>query len=131
MAPELREILPPDTALAFPAIQTYSGEEAEVVRWIGAEDSDQPAPLVEVLEAPAEGEEAAATPAATPAPADTGETSAAAEDESGGSDTLSIIALIVGAIGLIVGLVALMRRGGGRTEPPAPREERKEEVGVS
>ena len=121
----------PGTKLAFPAIQTYSGEEAEVVRWIGAEDSDQPAPLVEVLEAPAEGEEAAATPAATPAPADTGETSAAAEDESGGSDTLSIIALIVGAIGLIVGLVALMRRGGGRTEPPAPREERKEEVGVS
>jgi uncharacterized protein YcnI len=118
----------PGTKIAFPSIQVY--DNGETVRWIGPEESDEPAPLVEVLEAPAEGEEAAATPAATPAPADAADSGAAA-DEEGGSDTLSIIALIVGAIGLILGLVALLRRGGTRTEPVAAREERKEEVGVS
>jgi uncharacterized protein YcnI len=118
----------PGTKIAFPSIQVY--DNGETVRWIGPEESDEPAPLVEVLEAPAEGEEAAATP--TPAPAAQTESGgAAAEEEGGGSDTLSIIALIVGALGLIAGLVALMRRGGARTEPAAPREERKEEVGVS
>jgi periplasmic copper chaperone A len=119
----------PGTMIAFPSIQTY--DSGEVVRWIGPEESDEPAPLVETLEAPPEGEEAAATP--TPAPAaQTEGGGAAAEEEGGGSDTLSIIALIVGAIGLIVGIVALMRRGGGgRPEPTTAREERKEEVGVS
>jgi uncharacterized protein YcnI len=117
---------PPGTKLSFPSIQTYSN--GEVVRWIGPEESDEPAPIVEVLEAPPEGEEAAATPAATPAPpAEEGGGAAASEEDS---DTLSIIALIVGAIGLICGIVALLRRGGARVEPPA-REERKEEVGVS
>jgi uncharacterized protein YcnI len=125
---QIPEDAAPGTNLAFPSIQTYSN--GEVVRWIGPEESDEPAPLVEVLEAPPEGEEAAATPAPTPA-AQTEGGGAAAEEEGGGSDTLSIIALIVGAIGLIVGLVALMRRGGTRTEPVAGREERKEEVGVS
>jgi uncharacterized protein YcnI len=114
----------PGTKLSFPAIQTYTG--GEVVRWIGPEESDEPAPLVEVLEAPPEGEEAAATPAATPAPADT-----AAAEEEGGTDTLSIVALIVGALGLIVAIVALLGRGGTRPESPPTREERKEEVGVS
>jgi periplasmic copper chaperone A len=118
----------PGTMIAFPATQTYTG--GEVVRWIGPEESDEPAPLVEVLEAPPEGEEAAATPTPEPA-AQTEGGGAAADEEGGGSDTLSIIALIVGAIGLIVGLVALMRRGGGRPEPVPAREERKEEVGVS
>jgi periplasmic copper chaperone A len=116
----------PGTMLSFPSIQTYSS--GEVVRWIGPEESDEPAPLVEVLEAPPEGEEAAATPAATPAPA--AETGAAAEEE-GGTDTLSIVALIVGALGLIVAIVALLGRGGTRPEPPPAREQRKEEVGVS
>ena len=42
----------PDKAgekLTFKALQTYSG--GEVVRWIGAEDSDNPAPIVTVTEA--------------------------------------------------------------------------------
>ena len=44
----------PDKAgekLTFKALQTYSG--GEVVRWIGAEDSDNPAPIVTVTEAAA------------------------------------------------------------------------------
>jgi periplasmic copper chaperone A len=98
----------PGTALAFPSIQTYSNGER--VRWIGPEESDEPAPTVTVLEAPPEEGEPAATetPAATPAPA-----SAESEDE-GGSDTLSIVALIVGALGLLAGGFALLRSGGRR-----------------
>jgi periplasmic copper chaperone A len=98
----------PGSTLAFPAVQTYSN--GEVVRWIGPEDADEPAPAVTVTEpAPEEGaaaEEPAAT--ATPTPA------AAAEDDDGGSDTLSIIALVVGIAGLAAGAAALLRGGGRR-----------------
>ena len=70
------------TDLAFPAIQTYSN--GEVVRWIGPEEGE------------------AAEPAATPTQ-DTGSTG----EEDEGSDTLSIVALIVG---LAAGLAALFLR---------------------
>lgn len=42
------------TTLTFKALQTYAG--GEVVRWIGAADSDAPAPQVEVVAASGEGE---------------------------------------------------------------------------
>ena len=47
--------------LTFKALQTYSG--GEVVRWIGAEDSDNPAPIVTVT--------AARRPSTAPRPAPT------------------------------------------------------------
>jgi uncharacterized protein YcnI len=93
----------PGTELVFPAVQTYSNGER--VRWIGPEVADEPAPRVTVLEAPSEEEAAAEEPAPTPTPAP-----AAAEDE-GGSDTLSIVALVVGAAGLLAGGLALIRGG--------------------
>ena len=92
----------PDKAggtLAFKAVQTYSN--GEVVRWIGPPDADEPAPQVKLTSAPAE--EGAAEPAAAeqaPPPA---------EADDGGSDTLAIIALIVGIAGLAAGLFALFR----------------------
>jgi uncharacterized protein YcnI len=76
--------------LTFKALQTYTG--GEVVRWIGAEDSDNPAPIVSVT-----GQTPAPTAAATPVA-----TQAAAESTDGGNG-LAIVALIVGALGLIVG----------------------------
>src|SRR4051812_12733441 len=79
-------------ALTFKALQTYS--DGQVVRWIGPAGSETPAPVVKVTGAPA----AAATPAAA-APA--------ASSDGGGSDTLAIVALVVGALGLAVGAVAL------------------------
>jgi uncharacterized protein YcnI len=86
--------------LQFKAIQTYSN--GEVVRWIGAADSDTPAPTLTVAAA-ASGSDGhgAATPAqpATPAGDDGGD---------GGSNTIGIIALIVGAIGLLAGATALV-----------------------
>ena len=100
----------PDKAgstLTFKAIQTYSG--GEVVRWIGAPDSEQPAPQVKLVAAPAadaaaHGSDAAADGSDTAAPA----TSVTVSDDDGGSsDTLAVIALVVGALGLLAGLAGL------------------------
>lgn len=93
----------PGSELAFPAVQRYSN--GEVVRWIGPPDADEPAPRVAILEAAAEEGAAAATPAATPAQ---GAVAGDEDEESGGSDTLSIIALIVGVAGLATALAALV-----------------------
>jgi periplasmic copper chaperone A len=97
----------PGTELTFPSVQVYSN--GEVVRWIGPPDADTPAPIVAVTEPAAEeGEEAAATPASTP------EQNAGGGEEDEGSDTLSIVALVVGVAGLAAGLAALFLRGGRR-----------------
>ena len=86
--------------LTFKALQTYTG--GEVVRWIGAEDSDNPAPVVSVND----GAATAATPAPTQAAATA--TPAAAESSDDGGNGLAIVALIVGALGLVVGAAALI-----------------------
>jgi uncharacterized protein YcnI len=97
------------TKLKLPAIQTYSN--GKVVRWIGSEGSEEPAPIVDVTAA--SGEEAGASGAsgATGASGDTEETSGSSSDESSSGDedskTLSIIALVVGGLGLVLGGVAL------------------------
>ena len=78
--------------LTFKAVQTYSN--GEVVRWIGPEGSEHPAPTVK-LTAASEGER--------PAPA----APAAASTDGGGSDGLAIAALVVGGLGLLVGIGAL------------------------
>ena len=82
----------PGDKLTFKALQTYSN--GEVVRWIGAPDSDTPAPVVTVT-----GD--SAKPAATAPPA---------RSEGGGaSKGLGVAALVVGALGLVAGLAALGR----------------------
>ncbi len=68
----------------FQVRQTYS--DGSVVNWSGPESSDTPAPRVESLSSFA----------------------------SGGTSILSIVALIVGGVGLLVGVVALLGRAGGR-----------------
>jgi periplasmic copper chaperone A len=96
----------PDKAgstLTFKSVQTYSN--GEVVRWIGPPDSEEPAPQVKLTAAEDEGGGAAAPPAQQQAAGGDG-------DDDGGSDTLSIIALIVGIAGLAAGLAALFLRGG-------------------
>ena len=86
-------------SLAFPSIQRYSN--GEVVRWIGPEEADEPAPLVEVLPAAEEEADAAATPAPEATPA--------SEEPSGGDDDTgrANLALGVGIAGLVAGLGAL------------------------
>jgi uncharacterized protein len=84
------------STLTFKAIQTY--DNGDVVRWIGAPDSEEPAPQVKVTAA--EGETASTTPAST--------SSDGGGDDS--SDTLAIIALIIGGLGLVAGGAALATR---------------------
>jgi uncharacterized protein YcnI len=93
----------PGSTVTFKSLQTYSN--GEVVRWIGPPDSESPAPQVKLTAAEAEG--GAAQPAAQQPAADGG-------DDDGGSDTLAIIALIVGIAGLVAGLAALFLRRGAR-----------------
>jgi uncharacterized protein YcnI len=68
----------------FAVRQTYS--DGSVVDWSGPESSDTPAPRIE----------------------------AKSSLGGGGSSTLSIIALVVGGIGVLLGAVALATRGGSR-----------------
>jgi uncharacterized protein YcnI len=92
--------------LTFKTVQTYSN--GKVVRWIGAPDSEQPAPTIDVtakggvVQDVAGGE---AGPAALPATA--AATRTVVEKQSS-SDTLSIVALIVGLLGLVAGGAALI-----------------------
>jgi periplasmic copper chaperone A len=86
------------STLTFKALQTYSN--GTVVRWIGAKDSDTPAPTVTVT-APASQTSATRTAAPTTTPA-------AASSSAGSSNGLAVTALILGALGLITGIVALL-----------------------
>jgi periplasmic copper chaperone A len=87
----------PDETLTFPALQTY--ESGEVVRWIGAPDSEEPAPTVSLTAAENESEDASGAEASTP-PAD--------EYDGNG---IAIAALVVGGLGLAVGGTSLLRKG--------------------
>jgi periplasmic copper chaperone A len=93
--------------LTFKALQTYS--DGTVARWIGAPDADKPAPQVQVTAAV--GDDHAAT-AASSATASTENASAPAAAVSSADDsdsnTLAIVALIVGALGLLAGGAGLM-----------------------
>ena len=112
-------------ALTFKALQTY--EDGEVVRWIGPEDADEPAPVV-TLTAAGEGgghgaPAAAGGGSASQQPSASAPAAAAADD--GGADTLSIVAVGLAALALLAALGALVagRRkaapGTGRTEVAA------------
>jgi uncharacterized protein len=94
-------------ALTFKALQTYS--DGEVVRWIGASDSDRPAPQIEVTDAVEDHGAAAsagtATTENTSAPAAAATPAAEASDDD--SNTLAIVALAVGGLGLLAGGGAL------------------------
>lgn len=71
---------------AFKVRQTYS--DGKVVDWSGPESADEPAAVVSVLDSLGGG------------------------GEGGGSSTTAAIALIVGLLALLLGLVGVARRGG-------------------
>ncbi len=87
----------PGTKLTFKALQTYAG--GEVVRWIGAPGSEKPAPQVALMAV-----DQAPTAPATGAASATGGSS---DDDDGRGNGLAIVALVVGALGLVVGGVGL------------------------
>jgi uncharacterized protein YcnI len=97
--------LPEDVdSLTFPTIQTY--ESNEEVGWIevaeeGAEEPERPAPTLTLT--PAEEEGATATTADEAAAAE------GTDDSSDSSNGLAVAALVVGALGLAVGGLALVK----------------------
>jgi hypothetical protein len=66
----------------FQVEQTYS--DGSVVDWNGSESSDTPAPTVE----------------------------AKSSIGGGGTSTLALVALVLGAVGVVLGAIALLARGG-------------------
>jgi len=95
--------------LTFKALQTYSN--GSVVRWIGAPGADEPAPRVELTSATSAAADPGTRRRANPQPAP----AAAASNDGGSSDTLSIVALIVGVVGLLVAGVAVAMARGSRS----------------
>jgi uncharacterized protein YcnI len=123
----------PDSAkqgqvVGFPTIQTYSN--GDVVRWIGNPTDDKPAPTIDVtapgaaaldvtggdagpparLPANLTGVASTASSATAPVAATKPATTVVTKKET---STLSVIALIVGALGLIAGGAALATRRRG------------------
>jgi uncharacterized protein len=89
----------PGTSLTFKALQTYSN--GEVVRWIGAPNSEEPAPQVKLTAAT--GDHAAASDTNT----GTGQAASASDtDDSGAPTWLAVLALVVGVLGLAAGGIA-------------------------
>jgi len=94
--------------LTFKVLQYY--DNGEVARWIGPPESEEPAPQIDVT---AEGgvlQDVAGSETAPPGPS----TEAAEGSEEGGSSDsaskgLGIAALLVGALGLLLGGAALIR----------------------
>jgi periplasmic copper chaperone A len=83
--------------LTFKATQTY--DNGDVTRWIEPPDGEEPAPQVKVIAAPGDAPETQAAAASS------------STDED--SNTLAIIALIVGGLGLVAGIAALVTRRRG------------------
>ena len=117
--------------LTFKALQTY--DDGEVVRWIGPEDSDEPAPIVTLR--PAAAGDGHGAPSSGGRRADrrrhAGVRGRGPDD--GGSDALAIVALVVGALGLLAAWRALLaarrtrprRAGGGGAMIPARLDRRR------
>lgn len=98
--------------LTFKVVQTYS--DGEVARWIGAKDSDAPAPVIKVTAAQAdhgssdshtESDDTAA-PAATPEAVSAAQE---ADDDDDSGNTLGVIGIVLGTLGLTAGGLALTR----------------------
>lgn len=94
--------------LTFKALQTYS--DGQVVRWIGPPDADQPAPQVTLTAAQPEGHGAAAedTASRTAASSASGDSGGGDGGDDGSGDGLAIVALVVGALGLVAGAAGLV-----------------------
>ena len=87
----------PGKKLTFKAVQTY--DNGEVVRWIGPPDAEEPAPQVALTSA------SATKPAANVQQASASDED---EDDDGAPLWLAIVALVVGALGLIAGVAGVM-----------------------
>ena len=93
------------SSLVFPAVQTYSS--GEVVRWIGDESADEPAPAVAVLAAASEEEAPSATDTTAADEGTSGEAAAATDDDGEDGDGQATLALVLSIVALLLGGGAL------------------------
>jgi uncharacterized protein YcnI len=98
--------------LLFPSIQTYSS--GEVVRWIDepvedGEESERPAPKLTLIDPPEEGEEAAAPGDAAAEGEQAANVSAVSQDDVDSANTLATVGLVVGVLGLLAAVFAIVR----------------------
>ncbi len=114
----------PDNAsgqtLTFKTIQTY--DTGTVVSWIGPAGSDHPAPTVNVTAKGGAIQDIAGTEAGPPPPSSggsgkstSGTTTAKASSSDSASKGLGIAALILGILGVLIGITALVMRGRSRS----------------
>jgi uncharacterized protein YcnI len=101
-------------SLAFPAVQTY--DNGQTVSWIDSTVEDQPepehpAPVLHLTAAAETGSGSQASSSSSSASTPAVSATVVKKESNNG---LAIVALIVGAIGLIIGIVALVR---GRGSP--------------
>jgi len=101
--------LPEAAELVFRSVQTY--DNGDVVRWIEevGDDGEEPErPAVLVLSASEQ--ENGATPATDEAAAGADPSDLADKDDVDSARTLSIVGIVVGAVGVLLGGLALVRR---------------------
>ena len=101
----------PDQAghvLTFKVLQYY--DDGKVVRWIGPESSDTPAPTIDVTDANGVIQDVAGSEAGPP-PIDQlpSSSSGGSSSSDSASKGLGITALVIGALGLLAGGAALLR----------------------
>jgi hypothetical protein len=94
--------------LTFPSIQTY--DDGEIVRWIqdtpeGGPEPDNPAPVLTLVSASNDGQ--ATSDGGTDNAQAVADTSSSDDD---GPDALTIVALVVGIVGVLLGGAALLVR---------------------
>jgi uncharacterized protein YcnI len=99
--------------LTFKALQTY--EDGEVVRWIGPEDADEPAPVVTLTSASSGGGHGApGSDPDTSVSSDDGaaepENASATVEADEGSDGLAVAALALAAVALLAAGASFLRR---------------------
>ena len=94
--------------LTFKVLQYY--DNGKVVRWIGPESSDTPAPTIDVTAANGVIQDVAGSEAGPPAidqlPSSSSGSSSSSDSASKG---LGVVALVIGALGLLAGGAALIR----------------------
>jgi uncharacterized protein YcnI len=102
--------LPETDSVTFPAIQTYSN--GQVVRWIdpsveGQPEPEHPVPTLKLTKAGSDSSSASGSGSESAS----GVTvkNAASKDDVSTANTLAIVGIAVGALGLLVGGVALLR----------------------
>lgn len=89
-------------AIQFKALQTYS--DGNVVRWIeDGEESEHPAPTLTLTAGEDEGETTATT-----APAAASSTKTAAKSDVDSAKSLSVVALIIGIVGVLLAIGAFV-----------------------